>query len=81
MTTPKRRLSRSLPAILRRMERAGYTLKHTSYGVWFVDGYCGYLVTGYHEDRGYAIRHAYRLIREAQRATNHPSWLTRVDLR
>lgn len=49
---------------IRTLQRKGYAVKSSSVGHW-VDGRCGYLVTGYHESREEAVEESARLIQAA----------------
>ena len=57
---------------MRDLERLGYRLKYTSVG-WWVDGACGYLVSGYHDTRAAAVRAANR----ARTAALQSTWYER----
>jgi len=54
----------------------GYQLKHTDVVGWWVDGRCGYLVTGYYDTREVAVETARGLIAAAKRDNERrPVWL------
>lgn len=58
----------------RTLQRKGCTIKHTSVG-WWVDGACGYMVSGYHPTEGEAIAAAGAAIREAKARGERPVWM------
>jgi hypothetical protein len=59
----------------RTIERLGYSVKHTEAVGWWVDGACGYLVSGYWQTATEAVNKAAAEIAEARRAGVHPAWL------
>ncbi len=73
-------LSRSIPCVIRRLNRIGYLVKHCGAG-WFVDGLCGYMVTGYHPTKAQAVRMAVTIIKDCQRHGGMPSWRYMEELR
>lgn len=58
----------------RALRQRGYTIKHTNIG-WWVDGACGYMVSGYHPTERLAIEAASRAISQAKAAGMQPCWL------
>lgn len=58
----------------RSLLRAGYTIKHTLIG-WWVDGACGYMVSGYHNSQTDAVAAADTAIADAKKARCRPVWL------
>ncbi len=58
----------------RTLQRHGYTIKHTSVG-WWVDGACGYMVSGYHATEDLAVSAAGDAIKQAKAVGSRPSWL------
>lgn len=58
----------------RTLLRKGYTIKHTSVG-WWVDGACGYLVSGYHPTEDLAVAAASTAISDAMSSASRPCWL------
>ena len=59
---------------MRDLESIGYTLNHTSVG-WWVDGCCGYGVSGYHDSRYMAVREANCKRTYAIAYGRRPSWI------
>lgn len=58
----------------RTLQRHGYTIKHTIVG-WWVDGACGYMVSGYHSTEPEAIGAASDAIAKAKAAGSRPAWM------
>ncbi len=54
---------------------AGYVLKYTDVVGWWVDGRCGYLVTGYYQSREHAVETARMMIAAPRRDGERPIWL------
>lgn len=59
----------------RSLRRKGYTIKHTAAVGWWVDGVCGYMVSGYHPTEALAIEAAGNAIVEAKASGRNPCWL------
>jgi len=59
---------------LRWLKRHRYQLKNSEIG-WWVDGACGFLVSGYFKYRHEAIKTAFERVREAKAKDEHPTWL------
>lgn len=59
----------------RTLLRSGYTIKHTSSVGWWVDGVCGYLVSGYHDTEAVAVEEAGKAIAEASADGRRPCWM------
>ena len=68
---------RKLKNQIRRLERAGYALKHTDVIGWWVDGCYGYALTNYWSTKRQAVADALRRIWQAQTLdlSNQPCWL------
>lgn len=58
----------------RTLQRKGYTIKHAAVG-WWVDGVCGYMVSGYHPTEALAIEAAGKAIAEAKKSGGTPCWM------
>jgi hypothetical protein len=58
----------------RTLQRHGYIIKHTIVG-WWVDGACGYMVSGYHSTEHLAIDAASDAIAKAKAARGRPVWM------
>lgn len=58
----------------RTLQRKGYKIKHTDVG-WWVDGACGYMVSGYHPIEDLAIKAASQAIASAIASGDRPCWL------
>lgn len=63
----------SKPKPWRYYEQQGYELKHSPAG-WWVDGACGFLVSGYYKSKRQAIDTAKRTIEEAKRKNESHTW-------
>ena len=55
------------------LKRRGYELKDSEIG-WWVDGACGFQVTGYWKTRRQAMTRAYEMIQEVKRNGQYPTW-------
>lgn len=58
----------------RTLQRKDHTIKHTLVG-WWVDGACGYMVSGYHPTEDLAILAAGIAIAEAKNSGRKPCWM------
>jgi len=56
------------------LETMGYTVKHSDI-CWWVDGVCGYRVTGYYGSEQEAVNAAWTEIQIARAMGKHPIWL------
>lgn len=59
----------------RTLQRLGYSIKYTSAVGWWVDGVCGYKVSGYWPTEDQAVTEAGERIRAAVAAGEQPIWL------
>lgn len=58
----------------RTLKRKGYAIKHTAVG-WWVDGVCGYMVSGYHPTEALAVAAADKAIADAKASGSRPCWM------
>lgn len=59
----------------RTLRRLGYSIKNTSAVGWWVDGLCGYMVSGYYATAAQAVAAAGQRIKDARATGARPIWL------
>ncbi len=62
--------------LARKLRRLGpYQIKHTKEVGWWIDGRCGYQVSGYFPEKIIALSKGIERICEAKRDSTQPVWL------
>jgi len=66
-------ISTALEQKIKYLIKHNYQINHSHIG-WWVDGLCGYLVSGYYSTRKEAVLEAYSRIQKAIKTKEHPVW-------